>query len=70
MAWTKEKSKRYAELIEKKVFSGLTDDQNVELEALRPEFTQYEFERKLLKNTQDLPPEFSKAVDDHFWELI
>ena len=25
--------------------------------------------KSLLENMQDLPPEFSKCVDDHFWEL-
>ena len=24
----------------------------------------------LVKNQQDLPPEYSKAVDKHFWELV
>ncbi len=29
-----------------------------------------EFYSKLENNTQDLNPQFSKLVDDHFWELI
>jgi len=24
---------------------------------------------KLTKNTEDLPPEFSKAISDNFWDL-
>jgi hypothetical protein len=28
------------------------------------------FHRNILENVTDLDPEFSKTVDDHFWELI
>ncbi len=29
-----------------------------------------EFELKLLKEIKDGDPEFSKIIDDHFWEII
>lgn len=24
----------------------------------------------LIENQEDLPPEFSKTIDDHFWDLV
>ena len=30
----------------------------------------HNFVSKLLVNTQDIDPQFSKIVDDHFWDLI
>jgi len=29
-----------------------------------------DFYDKLLNNVEPMPPEFSKLVDEHFWELI
>ena len=29
-----------------------------------------EFHSKLVDNMQDLPPEFGKLMDEHFWELV
>lgn len=29
-----------------------------------------EFENKLIKNQEDLDPEFTKIIDEHFWELV
>jgi DNA-directed RNA polymerase subunit RPC12/RpoP len=29
-----------------------------------------EFSDKIKKESKDLPPEFSKFIDKHFWELI
>ncbi len=29
-----------------------------------------EFHKKLVENQKDLPPEFQKVLDDHFWELL
>lgn len=29
-----------------------------------------EFARKLVDSQQDLPPEFQKVLDEHFWELV
>ena len=42
--------------------SDNTIDDVTELEA--------KFWSSLIENMQDLPPEFSKCVDDHFWELV
>ena len=28
------------------------------------------FWSSLMENMQDLPPEFSETVDNHFWELV
>ena len=39
----------------------LTDDEEKILQ---------EFAEKLLENQEDLPPEFQKVIDDHFWELV
>jgi hypothetical protein len=30
----------------------------------------YRFASTLIKNQEDLNPDFSKTVDEHFWELI
>jgi len=29
-----------------------------------------EFIEKLVNNQEDLPPEFAKVIDEHFWELL
>jgi len=29
-----------------------------------------EFEKQLLSSQEDLPPEYSKTVDDNFWEIV
>lgn len=29
-----------------------------------------EFKKKLIESQEDLPPEFQKVLDDHFWELL
>lgn len=30
----------------------------------------YQFASSILDNIKDLDPEFSKAVDKHFWDLV
>ena len=30
----------------------------------------YDFASELLKNTEDMKPEFSETIDKYFWELI
>lgn len=37
---------------------------------LPPTGTTCEMVEKLLSNAEDLPPEYSKIVDDHFWDLV
>lgn len=29
-----------------------------------------EFVSKLIENMEDLDPEFSRLIDEHFWELV
>ncbi len=41
--------------------SGVTAEQSAILQ---------EFAAKLEANMRDLPPEFSKLVDEHFWEMM
>ena len=29
-----------------------------------------EFEENLLSNQKDIPPEFAKLINEHFWDLV
>ena len=39
-------------------------------EIYRYEVAFDKFVKELSENQKDLPPEYSKFVDDHFWELV
>ena len=49
---------------------GWKDDlfNEINVELLIPHLK--ETANKILHNIKDVPPEFSQAVDDNFWELI
>ena len=47
--------------------SSILKDYNLTNEDLE---TIKNFNLKIISNTKELEPEYSKVVDDHFWDLI
>lgn len=58
--------KAYNSLVEQ----GLIEVKPVQTSARELTPVEKQFEEKLLSNTVDMPPEFSKIVDNHFWEIL
>lgn len=59
-SWTDELSDRYLQAIYKREGDICTEDKQVFAD----------FERRLRAAQEDLPPEFAKVLNDHFWELL
>lgn len=46
------------------------EDENQEQENSFQDKELQDFVNRLRDNQKDMPPEFSKLVDEHFWELL